>query len=107
MTAADIFDHVARLETRCRELQAWQARSVDVTRFENVGMTTEEVARFLKMRPSTVRNYSRYDLIPKHPASTDAKLLFKASEVLKLTGEGLKRAKRRIKWKLRSNEAES
>lgn len=101
MTANEIFDHVAKLEAQCRELQAWRARSVDVSRFDQVGMTTAEVARFLRMRVSTVRNYARYGLIEKHPDSTDAKLLFNASSVLMLTREDLKKAKRRVKWKLR------
>lgn len=103
MTATEIFDHVAELETQCRELEAWRARSVDVARFDEVGLTTREAARFLRMRPSTVRNYASYGLIEKHPDSTDAKLLFKASAVLMLTREELKKAKRNIKWKIAKN----
>lgn len=101
ITATAIFDHVAKLEEQCRQQKEQLMRSVDVTRFDEVGMTTQEVARFLKMRPSTVRNYAKYGLIERHLDSTDARLLFKASKVLMLTSEGLKRAKRRIKWNLK------
>ena len=101
MTSKDIFDYVADLEEQYRELKVWRAHSVDVTRFDHVGLTTKEVARFLGMRPSTIRNYAHYGLIEKHPDSTDAKLLFKASFVLMQTSEGLKRAKRHVKWKLK------
>ena len=103
MTSEDIYTHVSNLEARCRELEAWRRRSVDVTRFEEVGLTSAEVARFLGMRVSTVRNYARYGLIEKHPDSTDGKLLFKANVVLMLTYEDLKKAKRRLKWRLRQN----
>lgn len=100
MAAAEIFDYITKLEAQCRELEAWRQRSVDVTRFDQVGMTTVEVARFLRMRPSTVRNYAKHGLIEKHPDSTDAKMLFNASAVLRLTCDGLKKAKRNVKWKL-------
>lgn len=101
MNAADIFDHVATLESEVQRLRGQLSHSVDVSRFDQVGMTTEEVARFLAMRPSTIRNYAHHGLIEFHPNSSDGKMLFNASVVLRLTREELKRAKRNIKWRLK------
>lgn len=100
MTATEIFDHVATLEDEVRRLRGQLAHSVDVTRFDQVRMTTEEVARFLGMRPSTIRNYAHHGLIEFHPDSSDGKMLFNASAVLRLTREELKKAKRHVKWEL-------
>lgn len=101
ITATTIFDHVAKLEERCQEQEILLKRSVDVARFNEVGMTTEEAARFLGMRPSTVRDRVRCGLLERHPKSTDARLLLKASSVLMQTKEGLKTARRRIKYNLK------
>lgn len=102
MTASEIFDHVATLENEVKQLRSNQEKCVDVTRFSGVWMTTDEVARFLGMRPSTVRNYAHLGLIAKHPKCSDGKMYFEASIVLKMTYNELKAAKRRLKWNLKN-----
>ena len=57
-------------------------------------MTTEEVAKFHGVSTVRVRDYAHRGLIPQHPNSTDGKMLFRASEVLKLNFDELRKAKK-------------
>lgn len=95
MTSEDIFNHVSGLETRCKMLQdALEKKEESLERFYAVTMTTEEVAKFHRVCAATVRDYARRGLIPQHPNSTDGKLLFRASQILKLDFDKLRKNKK-------------
>lgn len=101
MTAYEAFEHYSQLEAKCAAQEELLSHSVDVRRFDGIGMTTKEAARYLDMRPSTVRDYAKRGLLVLHPDSTDAKIVVKASDVLSKTKDQLRRAKRRLKWHLK------
>lgn len=105
MTTTEAINHLAGLGVRCsmlemecaalrEKLAAREAQAIDTTRFELVAMTTEEVARFHGVSTIRVRDYAHRGLIPQHPNSTDGKMLFRASDILKLDFGELKKAKK-------------
>ncbi len=101
ITAYEAFEYYSQLEAKCAAQEELLSHSVDVRRFDSIGMTVKEVARYLDMRPSTVRDYAKRGLLILHPDSTDAKIVVKASDVLLKTKDQLRRAKRRMKWNLK------
>lgn len=105
MTSTDIYGYITALEARCasleeecRALKARVGKETDMTKFYAVALTTEEVARLHGVGVVRVRDYARRGLIPLHPNSTDAKLLFRASDALTLDFQALKAAKSERKW---------
>ena len=47
MTAYDAFEHYSRLESRCAELEEKMSSLTDVSRFNDVAISTSEAARFV------------------------------------------------------------
>lgn len=101
MTATEIFNHISNLEIQCKitseQLSERNRNSVDASRFYAVTMTTEEVAKFHGVSTVRVLDYAKRGLIEVHPNSTDAKYLFRASTVLTLDFDELKRKKLNLK----------
>ncbi len=97
METNDVLSFISNLSAECkilkRELDRKLLNSVDATKFYTVAFTTEEVAKLHGVSPARVRDYAKRGLIEQHPNSTDAKLLFRASSVLKLDFSELKKAK--------------
>ena len=105
MTTTEAINHLAGLDVRCRmletecdtlreELKAKERQGIDAAKLYAVAMTTEEVAKFHGVSTVRVRDYAHRGLIPQHPNSTDGKMLFRASEVLKLNFDELRKAKK-------------
>ena len=101
ISATDIFNKVVTLEKRCETLttalREREKRSVDAARFYNVTMTTEDVAKFHGVSAARVRDYADRGLIELHPNSTDARRLFRASTILTLDFDSLKKEKAFLK----------
>lgn len=104
MTAYEAFEHYSQLEAKCAAQEELLSHSADVRRFDSIGMTIKEAARYLDMRPSTARDYAKRGLLILHPDSTDAKIVVKASDVLSKTKDQLRRAKRRLKWNIKDRQ---
>lgn len=102
MTAYDAFEHYSRLESRCAELEEKMSSLTDVSRFNDVAISTSEAARFLGVDRKSVLDYARRGLLKRHRRSTDEKVMLVASDVLTKTAEELRRAKRRLKWNLKN-----
>lgn len=107
MTTTEAINHLAGLGVKCNMLEmecaslkeklaSKESQSIDISRFEMVSMTTEEVARFHGVSTVRVRDYAHRGLIPQHPNSTDGKMLFRASEILKLNFDKLRSAKKQL-----------
>ena len=83
-----VIDEVASLVARNRELEDEVRRlrsgNVDAERFYNVAMTTNMVAALHSVSPALVRKYIHLGMIETHPNSTDAKMLVRGSDALRL-----------------------
>lgn len=64
---------------------------VNVERFDNVPMPVSMVAELHSVSPELVRKYVKRGLIEPHPESTDAKILIRASDALRLDFKELKK----------------
>lgn len=86
------------LETECEilgeELRAKEQQGIDGMKFYAGTMTTEEVAKFHRVSTVRVQDYAHRWFIPQHSNSTDGKMLFRVSEVLKLNFDELRKAKK-------------
>lgn len=80
---------VSSLEYENRELK--DRKSIDATRFYASALNVESVASLHGVHPDTVRKYIQMGCIEKHPDSTDAKILIRASTALTLDFKELKR----------------
>lgn len=64
---------------------------VNVERFDNVPMPVSMVAELHSVSPELVRKYVKKGLIETHPKSTDAKILIRASDALRLDFKELRK----------------
>jgi len=98
MSSEEIINYVASLEIEVKELRERVSKNINADRFYAVAFTSDEVARLHGVSAQRVRDYAGHGLIPLHPSSTDAKLLFRASDALLLDFEELKKRKLNIKY---------
>lgn len=95
MNAAMIIQEVAEMvgeNNRLKEeLDLIRRTTVNVDRFYNVTLSTEEVARLHSVSRSTVLHYVNAGLIEKHPSSGDGKVLIRASDALLLDFSEMKK----------------
>lgn len=82
---------VLRLREENKELKE---RSIDAKQFYASAVTTDTVAALHGVNPDTVRKYVTLGCIEKHPNSTDAKILIRASDALLLNFNELRRKAR-------------
>lgn len=64
---------------------------MDAGRFYAAALNVEAVATLHNVHPDTVRKYVSLGCIEKHPDSTDAKILIRASEALMLDFKELRK----------------
>ena len=76
-----------RLERRCKELE--ESR-FNADKFYAVALPVETVAKLHDVSCYLVRKYVKMGLIPKHPSSTDARILIRASVALLLDFDGMR-----------------
>lgn len=95
MNAAAIVEEVASLVAASESLRAENERlkstMVNSEKFYNVPLPLPVVAMLHSVFPYIVREYIKLGLIEKHPSSTDAKILVRASEALVLDFTELKK----------------
>lgn len=73
-----------------KRLEFLNNSEVIVDKYYNIALTTNEVAKLHSNTPALVRKYIDLGLIEKHPKSTDAKILVRASDALLLDFKELK-----------------
>lgn len=98
----DIVRMVSELVESCsymeRENERIKATYVDADRFRNVPLPLDTVGAMHGVSSKVVRRLVSVGLIPKHPMSTDAKILVRASDALTLDIDMLRaKARNRIK----------
>lgn len=76
------------------EIARLKSSMIDASRFYAAALTVEAVAALHGVHPETVRKYVGLGLIDKHPDSSDAKILIRASDALLLNFKELKRKSR-------------
>ena len=86
------------------ELTELKGNEIDVRKFYAVSVGVEIVAALHNVHPDTVRKYVSLGLIEKHPNSTDAKILMRASDSLLLDFRELKRQCQFRKNQLKHNK---
>lgn len=73
-----------------------RAHGVNIDKFYAKTMTVEMVAYLHDVHPNTVRKYINCGLIPKHPNSTNGKILIRASDGLTLDFDELRRKSKKL-----------
>ena len=73
-----------------------RAHGVNIDKFYAKTMTVEMVAYLHDVHPNTVRKYINCGLIPKHPNSTNGKILIRASDRLTLDFDELRRKSKKL-----------
>ena len=73
-----------------------RAHGVNIDKFYAKTMTVEMVAYLHDVHPNTVRQYINCGLIPKHPNSTNGKILIRASDGLTLDFDDLRRKSKKL-----------
>ncbi len=95
MNTTAIVEEVAGLVAASEALRAENERlrrtMVNSEKFYNVPLPLPVVAMLHSVSPYIVREYIKLGLIEKHPSSTDAKILVRASEALVLDFTELKK----------------
>ena len=90
--------YVRELEFKNKELsqqyQRIQEESIDTHKFYGTTVTPEICARIHGVCALTVREYVKTGHIPKHPDSTDRKILIRTSDALTLDFRQLKKLAR-------------
>lgn len=76
------------------ELEKMKGNHCDAQKFYGVAVGVEFVATLHNVHADTVRKYANLGLIPKHPDSSNGKMLFRASEILLLDFLELRRLAR-------------
>lgn len=87
----DVLALVKENEILKEQLSEQKQNTIFVEKFYNVGMTTDVVASLHSVSSALVRKYVKEGLIDVHPLSTDAKILIRASDALRLDFKQLKR----------------
>lgn len=85
-----------RLERRCKELEK---SNCNVEKFYAVAFDIDTVAKLHGVSKYLVRSYINLGLIDKHPNSTDARFLVRASDALILDFKDLREQAKMIKEK--------
>jgi len=102
MNGADISRYVFELESKAQtlteQLEMVKKRSIDSTRFSSGTMTVAAIADLHGVHRDTVRKYIELGLIPKHPDSTDAKLLVSGAVGVSLDFDALRRESKFIPY---------
>ncbi len=68
-----------------------EAHCIIADKFYNTALSVKTVADMHAVCPATVRNYVTMGAIPKHPDSTDSKILIRGSVALQLDFDELRR----------------
>lgn len=88
---------IAKLRSECLALQgkikSMSDTRMDVERYYSVVLSTADVARLHGVSTQRVLSYAHAGLIEQHPSSTDGKMAFRASTVLTLDFDDLRRRK--------------
>ncbi|MFI3322609.1 MAG: hypothetical protein R3Y50_08815 [Rikenellaceae bacterium] len=101
MDAIEIMNYVASLEYRCNslenELADLRKNTVDLRKYYNTQMSTQEVAKLHAVSENRVRDYAKRGLIELHPNSTDTTFLFRGTTALSLEWKSLRKQKSALK----------
>lgn len=88
MNSQDIVGYVQALEFENRKLKEenneLKGRKIDAGRFYAATMTVKEISSLHNVDPATVRRYIKNGYIKRHPKSTDARILVRASDAVTL-----------------------
>lgn len=95
MHSRDIIGYLQTLEYENTKLKEENSElkdnRMDAGRFYAAALNIEAVATLHNVHPDTVRKYVALGCIEKHPDSTDAKILIRASEALMLDFKELRK----------------
>lgn len=92
----DLRELIEQNEELKKENSELKGRKIDASRYYAATLTIAMVSELHGVHPDTVRAYIKNGHIEKHPKSTDAKILIRASEALTLDFSRLRTgAKRR------------
>lgn len=95
MSTNRIIDEIKGLLTEVDNLKdentELKQRKIDATKFYAATLTVEAISSLHNVHPDTVRKYVAMGCIEKHPDSTDAKILVRASEALTLDFKEMRR----------------
>lgn len=95
MHSRDIIGYLQTLEYENTKLKEENSElkdnRMDAGRFYAAALNVEAVATLHNVHPDTVRKYVSLGCIEKHPDSTDAKILIRASEALMLDFKELRK----------------
>lgn len=91
----DVFGYIQNLAIENTKLKEENSElkdnRMDAGRFYAAALNIEAVATLHNVHPDTVRKYVALGCIEKHPDSTDAKILIRASEALMLDFKELRK----------------
>lgn len=92
---AEVIERKTQLELENEKLKATM---VDSEKFYSVPMTLEVAGSLHGVSAKVLRRLVSLGLIPLHPSSTDAKILIRASEAIKLDLEDLKEKAKHLSY---------
>ena len=85
-------DQISEENQKLRErIEYLQGHCIVADKFYNSALGVEVVAAMHGVNPATVRKYVKTGAIPKHPNSTDGKILIRGSVALLLDFDELRR----------------
>lgn len=86
---AELVNHVTLLQ---QENERLRFTRVDTERFHNVPMTLEVAGQLHGVSAKVVRRFVDLGLLPKHPQSSDSKILIRASDAIRMDIDQLREA---------------